>query len=234
MFNTSTISKDIFKVVNEPVICQESQNPLDLLRQITYQNAQFEPGQFDTISRLIAQKKLLLIQPSGWGKSTIYQIVTMLHKSQNKGATLVISPSIPVMRNQHNLATEFGLKSAVLHYAVSYSDRNVIFNRISNHSLDLVLVTPSIFVKKDFINNVIRWLDQGYIGLLVIDEIHGISEYSHNYQDNYKEVANLVNKISVSTPLLATTSTANFHVIRDIQQQIEGMSLLKGQKGKRV
>ncbi len=224
----SNNSNDIFKVAEKPVQCQESINPLDLLRQITYQNAQFRPGQSDAISSLINREKLLLIQPPDWGKSTIYQIVTQLNKSQNKGLTIVISPLLPLMRHHIKMAEKLGLRSEVLHSAVSYQDCKRIHASILNNNIDLVLIKQKYFVKKYFIDTVLNRLSPDTVGLIVIDEAHCMSEYCHSPQAEYRTIFELINKIPNSIPVLATTATANFQVIRDIQHMINGSHLIKG------
>ena len=73
----------------------------ELLEQGIGPDAEFRPDQWEAIDSLVTNKeRLLLVQRTGWGKSTVYFIATKLLREQGQGPTLIISPLLALMHNQ--------------------------------------------------------------------------------------------------------------------------------------
>ena len=67
---------------------------LQLLRQALDQpDANFRPGQWESVLALLHSRRILVVQRTGWGKSMVYFLATRLLRDQDAGPTLLISPS---------------------------------------------------------------------------------------------------------------------------------------------
>src|ERR1700674_4461812 len=75
---------------------------LELLRRaLSNPNAEFRDGQWEAIDALVNQRrKMLVVQRTGWGKSSVYFIATRILRDRGLGPTLIVSPLLALMRNQ--------------------------------------------------------------------------------------------------------------------------------------
>src|SRR5690606_38609717 len=86
---------------------------VELLRKsLGNQSSEFRPGQWEAIERLTTYKeKLLVIQRTGWGKSSVYFISSKILRDNGNGPTIIISPLLALMRNQIEAAERLGIKA---------------------------------------------------------------------------------------------------------------------------
>ena len=64
-------------------------------------NAQFRDGQWEAIDALVnRRRKLMVVQRTGWGKSSVYFISTRILRDRGSGPTVIVSPLLALMRNQ--------------------------------------------------------------------------------------------------------------------------------------
>src|SRR5260370_35703031 len=89
---------------------------LELLRRaLRNANAEFRDGQWEAISALVQrQKRLLIVQRTGWGKSLVYFVATKLLRDQVAGCTLLVSPLLSFMRNQMPAERNIGVGSETI------------------------------------------------------------------------------------------------------------------------
>src|SRR5438093_4479806 len=91
---------------------------LRYLRQsLNRDDASFRDGQWESIQALLALKRILVVQRTGWGKSVVYFLATRLLRDQGAGPTLLISPLLSLMRNQITAAERIGIRAATIHSA---------------------------------------------------------------------------------------------------------------------
>jgi ATP-dependent DNA helicase RecQ len=90
-----------------------------LLRQaLADENANFRQGQWEAIDELVNhQRKLLVVQRTGWGESSVYFISSRIFRDRGMGPTIIISPLLALMRNQIASATWFGLNAVTMNSA---------------------------------------------------------------------------------------------------------------------
>jgi ATP-dependent DNA helicase RecQ len=77
-------------------------------------DAQFREGQWECIDFILARKRLLVVQRTGWGKSMVYFLATRLLRDSGAGVTLLISPLLSLMRNQLEAAKRIGVRAATI------------------------------------------------------------------------------------------------------------------------
>lgn len=178
----------------------------------------FRPGQFEAIEATLTNKRTLVVQRTGWGKSMVYFVCTKLLRDEGKGVTLIISPLLALMSNQIAAAEKAGLKCDVLNSIKTKEEKISIIEKMKSGEMDIVFTTPETL----FSELVQAALPQIKIGLFVVDEAHCISDWGHDFRLDYCRIKKLINKMPGSVPLLATTATANDRVIADLEEQLGG------------
>ena len=198
--------------INEGNIYEHS---VSIIRSIYGSNTEFREGQYEAIEATLTQKRTLVVQRTGWGKSLVYFVCTKLMREQNKGVTLVVSPLLVLMDNQIEAAEKMGLQCDVLNSNVK-ERRPKILEAMENNLLDLVLVTPETL----FSDDVQKKLKSIRVGLFVIDEAHCISDWGHDFRLDYCRLKMIIAQLPPNVPVIATTATANDRVVADLEQQL--------------
>lgn len=187
----------------------------EILVSLLGEGATFRDGQYEAIEATMTRPRTLVVQRTGWGKSLIYFICTRLMRERGRGATIVVSPLLILMKNQLESATRLGLRCEVLN-KTTVERQGEIMSSLKKNELDLVLVTPETLFKDD-IREKFKKVD---IGLFVVDEAHCISDWGHDFRPEYCRLREVIRELSTDTPLLATTATANNRVIEDLCEQL--------------
>lgn len=178
----------------------------------------FRSGQFEAIEATLTNRRTLVVQRTGWGKSMVYFVCTKLLRDEGKGVTIIISPLLTLMDNQIAAAERAGLRCDVLNSTKATEEKNEIIQKMQTGDIDIVLTTPETL----FTELVQSALSNIKIGLFVVDEAHCISDWGHDFRLDYCRLNKVINAMPSSVPLLATTATANDRVIADLQKQLGG------------
>lgn len=196
------------------------------LRAVLGADAAFREGQWSAIETLVVQKKrLLLVQSTGWGKSRVYLIAAKLLRSLGQGPTIIISPSLAFAQDQLSAIRKLGLIAASLHDGNRDNWDNVSSGLLSNR-LDMLLISPEQLGDENFRDQVLPAISR--IGLLVVEEAHCVSDFSHDFVPDYRRIAGLINNLPSNIPMLATTATANDQVVADIQRKLKDIEIACG------
>ena len=169
---------------------------------------------------------MLVVQRTGWGKSSVYFIATRLLRDRGRGPTLVVSPLLALMRNQIDSARRHGV-DAVRIDSTNRAEWPALQERLLGGGADVLLVSPERLANEAFIDGLLMPIADE-LGLLVIDEAHCISDWGHDFRPNYQRLRNIVRRIPRGTPLLATTATANDRVVQDVRQQLGQVEVQRG------
>jgi ATP-dependent DNA helicase RecQ len=198
------------------------------MKNVLGAKAAFRDGQWEAIEALVQrQQRVLVVQRTGWGKSSVYFLATRLLRQQQRGATILISPLLSLMRNQIDSARQWGLKAASID-STNPNEHNAIESQLLNNQLDLLLISPERLANERFQDKVWSRL-KGKVGLLVIDEAHCISDWGHDFRPNYRRIMSILSDLPAATPVLATTATANDRVVEDVSEIVgTGMNILRG------
>ncbi len=190
--------------------------------------AEFRPDQFEAIEALVAdQRRVLVVQRTGWGKSAVYFVATRMLRDRGKGPTLLVSPLLSLMRNQIEAGERGGVRSARI-TSDNQDDWEKIVADLDADRLDLLLVSPERFANPQFRDTVLPDLAER-IGLLVVDEAHCISDWGHDFRPDYRRIARILNLLPDGVPVLCTTATANDRVVEDVVAQLgDDLLLLRG------
>ena len=188
-----------------------------LLRKMLGENANFRSGQYEAIESIVnSVGKQLVVQKTGWGKSIVYFIATKHIRDNSKGPTLLISPLISLMRNQILNATKIGIKAEYIIYE-NKSEWPRITEELKNNQVDILLVSPERLSNQLFLQGILPAM--GSIGLFVVDEVHCISDWGHDFRPDYRRIKNLIQQSFTNIPVVGTTATANNRVVEDVEEQ---------------
>ncbi|MGP9527027.1 RecQ family ATP-dependent DNA helicase [Glutamicibacter sp. AOP5-A2-18] len=183
--------------------------------------AQFHDGQYEAIEALVAERRrALVVQRTGWGKSAVYFIASLLLREQGYGPTLIVSPLLALMRDQVAAAERAGVRAAAINSANVLEWREIL-EKLQRNELDVLLVSPERLNNPSFREQQLPMLMQR-LGLLVIDEAHCISDWGHDFRPDYRRIRDLIAKLPKGLPVLATTATANSRVVEDVAEQLAG------------
>ena len=190
-------------------------------------SAEFRDGQWDAINALVnQQQKLLVVQRTGWGKSSVYFISTKIFRDRGKGPTIIVSPLLALMRNQIESAQRLGIEARTMN-STNPNDWKLITQDILNDQVDCLLISPERLANDDFVETVLQPIADR-IALMVIDEAHCISDWGHDFRPDYRRIVNILRQLPANTPVLGTTATANNRVVKDIQIQLGNIVLQRG------
>ncbi|AXE39074.1 RecQ family ATP-dependent DNA helicase [Acidipropionibacterium virtanenii] len=193
---------------------------LEILRRLTgRQDADFHPGQWEAIEALVAgHRRALVVERTGWGKSAVYFVASLLQRRAGFGPTLIVSPLLALMRDQVAAAERAGVRAAAISSA-NVTEWDEIRGRLAADSVDVLLVSPERLVNPRFAAEQLPELVER-MGMLVIDEAHCISDWGHDFRPDYRRIRDLVAALPPGVPVLATTATANSRVVTDVAEQI--------------
>jgi len=198
-----------------------------LRRAVDNPNATFHPGQWEAIEALVDRRqKRLVVERTGWGKSMVYFISTKLLRDAGRGPTLVISPLLALMRNQVAAAKRLGLQSATIN-STNTKEWDDVRRDFLGSRIDLLLISPERLANEKFMAEVLRPI-AGRIGLMVIDAVHCISDWGHDFRPDYRRISNILRQMPRNMPVIGTTATANDRVVADIEGTLGNIRTQRG------
>lgn len=206
---------------------------LQLLRLGTQNpSAQFREGQEEAIRHVVeGLGRLLVVEKTGWGKSSVYFIATKLLREQGLGPAILISPLLSLMRNQIEGAERMGVRAETIH-SDNKNDWSDIEVKVKNGEVDILLISPERLANSRFQSEVLGSIG-GSISLLVIDEAHCISDWGHDFRPHYRLIEGIIQGLSSNLRLLATTATANNRVMADLENILgSGLTTQRGELGR--
>ncbi|HSJ34907.1 MAG TPA: RecQ family ATP-dependent DNA helicase [Acidimicrobiia bacterium] len=182
-------------------------------------DAEFRAGQAEAIASIVEdRRRALVVQRTGWGKSAVYLIATRMLRDRGSGPTVIVSPLLALMRNQLEMTDRLGLVAHTVN-STNRDEWDEVFDRIHADELDLLLISPERLNNPTFLADVRPRLFSN-IGLLVIDEVHCISDWGHDFRPDYRRLEDIAADLPPGTPVLGTTATANNRVVDDVREQL--------------
>lgn len=184
-------------------------------------DAVLREDQWSAIEALaVDRRRALVVQRTGWGKSAVYFVATLLLRSQGAGPTVIVSPLLALMRNQIEAAERAGIRAVTIN-STNIEQWQPINDAINAGEVDVLLVSPERLNNPGFRDEVLPRL-AATSGLLVVDEAHCISDWGHDFRPDYRRIRTLLGDLPEGIPVLATTATANARVTADVAEQLGG------------
>ena len=206
--------------MTETISTDTRTDALDVLRSLVGRSdADFHSGQFEAISALVDdQRRALVVQRTGWGKSAVYFVATLLLRRRGAGPTILVSPLLALMRDQVAAAARAGVRAVSINSANAHEWSEVL-GRLDDDTVDVLLVSPERLNNPRFRDEQLPAL-VARTGMLVVDEAHCISDWGHDFRPDYRRLRDLIGELPAGVPVLATTATANSRVVDDVAEQL--------------
>jgi ATP-dependent DNA helicase RecQ len=167
--------------------------------------AGFRKGQREAIEELMNGRRLLLVAPTGGGKSLCYQLPALLLP----GTTLVVSPLIALMHDQVEGLARRGIKATFFASTLDSATMRERMSKLRQGAYQIVYAAPERLVLDGFR----QLLREANVPLIAIDEAHCISEWGHDFRPEYLKIGELIEAMP-DARVLACTATAT-PVVRD-------------------
>ena len=183
------------------------------------ETAELREDQWRAIEALaVDRRRSLVVQRTGWGKSAVYFVATLLLRAEGAGPTVIVSPLLALMRNQIAAAERAGIRAVTIN-STNIEQWEPIQEQIRSGEIDVLLVSPERLNNPGFRDEVLPRL-AATCGLLVVDEAHCISDWGHDFRPDYRRIRTLLGDLPDGIPVLATTATANARVTDDVADQL--------------
>jgi len=181
-------------------------SPQDILLKYWGYNS-FRASQEAIIDKVLENKDVLALLPTGGGKSLCYQVPALARE----GICLVISPLISLMKDQIENLDSKGIKASTIKSKSSIDDIVALFDNLKYGHSKFLYLSPER-LQSEFILQKIKEIP---INLIAIDEAHCISEWGHDFRPSYRHIKK-IREIVPDVTMIALTATATKKVIEDI------------------
>ncbi|MDQ7085229.1 MAG: DNA helicase RecQ [Sulfurovum sp.] len=181
-------------------------NKLETLEHYFGHNA-FRPLQEEVVDAILNKEDVLMILPTGGGKSLCYQLPTLLMD----GITVVVSPLLALMHDQVVALRANDIEAEMLSSMQTLEESHAIEGALRRGEVKLLYVAPERLTNSYFLN----LLHQLPLNFFVIDEAHCVSQWGHEFRENYRRLS-LLKEQFPTVPITAFTATATHAVEQDI------------------
>jgi ATP-dependent DNA helicase RecQ len=168
----------------------------------------FRPGQAEAVAAALAGRDLLVVMPTGAGKSLCYQLPALMRPD----LALVVSPLVSLMQDQvEALERAAPGRAALVNAQQDPTANRAAIARAAAGEVKLLYVAPERFSSPGFLE-AIRDVD---VGLFVVDEAHCVSQWGHDFRPDYFRLADAARWLGARA-IVASTATATPQVATDI------------------
>ena len=171
----------------------------------------FRKWQEEIIDTLLTRRDVVVVMPTGSGKSLCYQLPALLLD----GVTLVISPLIALMKDQVDGLVQNQVPATFINSVLTPSEQGQRLREIQQGRYKLVYIAPERFRNPGFMEGI----QSCRVSLFAVDEAHCVSEWGHDFRPDYLRLKGVVEKLG-HPPVAALTATATPDVRHDIITQL--------------
>ena len=184
---------------------------LQILRE-RYGYSSFRGLQAEVITAVLEGHDSVVLMPTGSGKSLCYQIPSLLRD----GIGLVVSPLIALMQDQVAALRQLGIRAAFLNSSLSLPAQREVMQAVSSAALDILYVAPERLLREETLS----WLAAQRIALIAIDEAHCVSQWGHDFREDYLALGSIRAHFP-GVPRMALTATADRRTREEIATRLD-------------
>ena len=175
--------------------------------------AGFRRGQKEACEAAVAGKDVLVVMPTGSGKSLCYQLPALLRDE----LSIVVSPLVSLMQDQVESLRARGLgdRVALINAQRDAAENATTLGRAESGDLKLLYVAPERFSSPGFVER-LRRIE---VGLFVVDEAHCVSQWGHDFRPDYFRLADAARYLGARA-IFASTATATPRVATDVVRRL--------------
>lgn len=185
--------------------------PLSILNTV-FGYHEFRGPQAAVIDALVAGDDVLVLMPTGGGKSLCYQIPALVRD----GVGIVVSPLIALMQDQVSALRELGVRAGFLNSSLSVQEMRQTELALQRGELDMLYVAPERLIQP----RTLELFHQIKISLFAIDEAHCVSQWGHDFRSDYLKLE-LLHREFPQVPRIALTATADVRTRDEIIARLQ-------------
>jgi ATP-dependent DNA helicase RecQ len=174
--------------------------------------SEFRIGQKEIISAVLAKKDALAVLPTGAGKSLCYQFPAIYLRQ----LVVVISPLIALMKDQVSSLQQHGIPAGCLHSGQTEMEKRQVFSQLNKGGAFILYLSPERVQKEGFQ----KWIIGREIALFAVDEAHCVSQWGHDFREEYAELK-ILKSLRPDVPILALTASATPTVLNDVAKNLQ-------------
>ena len=193
-------------------------SPQRVLQEVFGYNA-FRGAQCEIVDHVVAGGDALVLMPTGGGKSLCYQVPAIARHRAGRGVAVVVSPLIALMHDQVGALEELGVHAAFLNSTLEGDEARQVERELMSGRLNLLYAAPERILTPRFMAMLESLHERGLLSLFAIDEAHCVSQWGHDFREEYLGLSALHERFP-GVPRLALTATADDHTRADIIQRL--------------
>ena len=193
--------------------------PIALLHEVFGHQA-FRGDQEAIVNHVGAGGDALVLMPTGGGKSVCYQLPAIARHRAGRGMTLVVSPLIALMHDQVGALEEAGVHAAFLNSTLDFEATQRIEREMMSGRLVLLYAAPERVATPRFLAQLESLHERGRLGLFAIDEAHCVSQWGHDFREDYLGLS-VLHERWPDVPRIALTATADALTRADIVERLQ-------------
>lgn len=175
----------------------------------------FRPGQREIVEAALEQRDMMIVMPTGGGKSLCFQLPALL----KPGLSVVVSPLIALMQDQVEALRDNGIGATFLNSTLNFQEVRSRETAILEGKIKLLYVAPERLLGERFLPFLDIVAAKLGISAFAIDEAHCVSEWGHDFRPEYRQMERVRDRYP-DIPIVALTATATERVRQDIIQQL--------------
>ena len=196
-----------------------SRSPQDILNEVFGYSA-FRDQQQAIVDHVTAGQDALVLMPTGGGKSLCYQVPAIARHRSGQGVTIVVSPLIALMHDQVGALEEVGVHAAFLNSTLSLEDTQRIEREMMAGRMVMLYAAPERVTNLRFQAQLASLHERGLLSLFAIDEAHCVSQWGHDFREDYLQLSILHERFP-DVPRLALTATADDQTRADMIERLQ-------------
>ena len=200
-------------LINRPSSAQQ-------VLQEVFGYTQFRGEQAHIVEHVVAGGDALVLMPTGGGKSLCYQVPAIVRHRAGQGVAVVVSPLIALMHDQVGALHEAGVNAAFLNSTLDADEARRVERELLSGRLTLLYAAPERILTPRFLAMLASLHERGRLSLFAIDEAHCVSQWGHDFREEYLGLSALHEQFP-GVPRLALTATADGHTRADIVQRLQ-------------
>ena len=193
--------------------------PLAVLRQV-FGYGDFRGAQAEIVQHVSAGGDALVLMPTGGGKSLCYQVPAIVRHRREQGVAIVVSPLIALMHDQVGALEEAGVHAAFLNSTLTLEDTQKIEREMMSGRLVLLYAAPERLTTPRMLAQLDSLHERGLLSLFAIDEAHCVSQWGHDFREDYLQL-NVLHERYPGVPRVALTATADDLTRADIIARLQ-------------
>ena len=200
-------------------IAKPAHSPLAVLQEVFGYPA-FRGAQAEIVDHVASGGDALVLMPTGGGKSLCYQVPAIVRHRAGRGVAVVVSPLIALMHDQVGALEEAGVHAAFLNSTLSFEETQRVEREMMRGRLVLLYAAPERVTTPRFLAQLDSLNERGLLSLFAIDEAHCVSQWGHDFREDYLALDVLHTRFP-GVPRIALTATADELTRADMVQRLQ-------------